>query len=145
MGSLNKVQLIGNMGADPEGRYLPSGDQVVNFSIATTDKWKDKQSGEQKEKTEWHRVSFFGRAAEVILEYCRKGSQIYVEGSLETRQYEKDGITRYSADIKGRNFQLLGGRGDGGERQDDRPAADTASKPQDGSGKQDRFDDDIPF
>ena len=122
MGSLNKVQLIGNLGADPEGRFLPSGDQVVNFSIATTDKWKDKKSGEQKEKTEWHRVSFFGRSAEVILEYCKKGSQIYVEGSLEARAYEKDGVTRYSTDITGRNVQRLAGGG-GGTCQGDLPAA----------------------
>ncbi len=143
MGSLNKVQLIGNLGADPEMKYLQSGDAVVNISIATTDKWKDKTSGEQKERTEWHRVSFFGRAAEVIAEYCYKGSSIYIEGSLQTRQYEKEGVTHYATDIKGRNFQLLGGKSDGGDR------AETAPRQSEGrsesSAKQEVFDDDIPF
>lgn len=141
MGSLNKVQLIGNLGADPDMKYLQSGDAVVNLSIATTDKWKDKTSGEQKERTEWHRVSFFGRSAEVIAEYCQKGSSIYIEGSLQTRQYEKEGQTHYATDIKGRNFQLLGGKGE--NRSEPAPRQDE-SKPEPAA-KQEEFEDDIPF
>ena len=151
MGSLNKVQVIGNLGADPETRYLPSGAAVTNLSLATTDKWKDKDTGEDREKTEWHRISFFGRAAEVIAEYCTKGSQLYVEGSLQTRKWQdKDGNDRYTTEIKGQNFQFLGGgrdRQEGGSRsqpapgrQEDRSEPD--AKPAD---KQDDFDDDIPF
>ena len=110
MGSLNKVILIGNLGADPEQKFLPSGACVVNLSIATTDKWKDKQSGEQREQTEWHRISFFGRPAEVIAEFAKKGSSMYVEGSIQTRKWQdKEGNDRYSTEIKGQNFQFLGG------------------------------------
>lgn len=147
MGSLNKVQLIGNLGADPEMKYLPSGSAVVNLSLATTDKWKDKQTGEPVERTEWHRISFFGRAAEVIAEYCSKGSALYVEGSLQTRKYEKDGVTHYATDIKGRDFQFLGGGRDQGSQSRSEPAdkpAEGSSKPA-AEPKQDDFDDDIPF
>lgn len=143
MGSLNKVQLIGNLGADPDMKYLQSGDAVVNLSIATTDKWKDKTSGEQKERTEWHRVSFFGRSAEVIAEYCQKGSSIYIEGSLQTRQYEKEGQTHYATDIKGRNFQFLGGKSDGGSRP--QPSSEQAESRPEPAPKQEAMDDDIPF
>ena len=102
-GSVNKVILIGNLGRDPEVRYLPSGDAVANFSIATTEKWKDKASGEMKEATEWHRVSFFGRLAEIAGEYLKKGSQVYIEGSLRTRKYQdkETGQDRYATDIRG--------------------------------------------
>jgi len=154
MGSLNKVQIIGNLGADPEMKYLPSGSAVCNFSVATTDKWKDKTSGEQQERTEWHRVSFFGRPAEVITEYMRKGSAIYVEGSIQTRSYEKDGQKHYVTEIKGRDFQFLGGgQQDGGTNSNSRsqpaPAAsesrsESTPRPESES-KQDDFDDDIPF
>lgn len=147
MGSLNKVQLIGNLGADPETRYLPSGSAVTNLSLATTDKWKDKETGEQKEKTEWHRISFFGRAAEVIAEYCQKGSSLYVEGSLQTRKWEdKEGNDRYTTEVKGQNFQFLGG-GQGGGQSRTRPAdSQSDSKPEPAQKpKQDDFDDDIPF
>lgn len=144
MGSLNKVMVIGNLGADPEMSYLPSGSAVVNLSLATTDKWKDKNTGEQKEQTEWHRVTFFGRAAEVIAEYCRKGSSMYVEGSLQTRKWQdKDGNDRYTTEIKGRDFQFLGGGqgGQGGQK----PEPRKPSQPDEPQGKQDDFDDDIPF
>jgi single-strand DNA-binding protein len=146
MGYLNKVQIIGNLGADPESKYLTSGDMVVNLSLATTEKWKDKQTGEPKEKTEWHRISFFGRAAEVIAEYCRKGDSIYIEGSLQTRKYEKDGQTHYATDIKGRNFQFLGGRrddSDGTGPAPRQPAPESESPAP--AARQDDLDDDIPF
>src|ERR1019366_6058380 len=98
MASINKVILIGNVGRDPETRFLPSGSAVANISIATTDTWKDKTSGEKKEATEWHRVVFFGRLAEIVGEYLKKGSQVYVEGRLQTRKYEKDGQDHYSTE-----------------------------------------------
>ena len=148
--SLNRAQILGNLGADPETRYMPSGEAVTNLSIATTDKWKDKQTGEQKERTEWHRVSFFGRRAEVIAEYFSKGDQIYVEGQIQTRKWQdKDGNDRYTTEIKGRDFQFCGptsGSGNGGGQQrqsQSRPEAPPAEPP--AGGKQDDFDDDIPF
>ena len=115
MASVNKVIIVGNLGADPETRYLPSGDAVCNIRVATTDKWKDKASGDMKEQTEWHRISFFGRLAEVAGEYLKKGSQIYVEGSLRTRKYQaQDGTDRFATDIRGDVMQMLGGRQGGG-------------------------------
>jgi len=144
MGSLNKVQLIGNLGADPDMKYMQSGDAVVNLSLATTDKWKDKKTGEQKEKTEWHRISFWGRAAEVIAEYCSKGSSLYVEGSLQTRTYEKEGQTHYATEVKGRDFQFLGG-GQGQNKAQDNPPQKQEEKPADDGSPQEGFDDDIPF
>ena len=109
---VNKVIIIGNLGKDPESKYLPSGDCVVNFSLATSESWKDKSSGEKVEKTEWHNCVAFRRLAEVIVEYCRKGSQIYIEGKLKTRTYEKDGQTHYATEIEAYTMQMLGGRGD---------------------------------
>ncbi len=115
MASVNKVIIVGNLGADPETRYLPSGDAVCNIRVATTDKWKDKASGEMKEQTEWHRISFFGRLAEIAGEYLKKGSQVYVEGSLRTRKYQdKDGTEKYATDIRGDTMQMLGSRQGGG-------------------------------
>jgi single-strand DNA-binding protein len=115
MASVNKVIIVGNLGADPETRYLPSGDAVCNIRVATTDKWKDKASGEMKEQTEWHRISFFGRLAEIAGEYLKKGSQVYVEGSLRTRKYQdKDGVEKYATDIRGDSMQMLGSRQGGG-------------------------------
>ena len=146
MGSLNKVMVIGNLGADPEMKYLASGDACVNLSLATTDTWKDKNSGEKKEKTEWHRISFFGRPAEVIAEYCSKGSSLFVEGSLQTRTYEKEGQTHYATEIKGRNFQFLGGGQGQNKSGGTRPPADDADEGDNNpKPKQDEFDDDIPF
>jgi single-strand DNA-binding protein len=114
MASVNKVILIGNLGRDPEIRYMPSGDAVANLRIATTDKFKDK-SGEQQEVTEWHSVAFFGKQAEICGQYLKKGSQIYVEGSLRTRKWQdKDGNDRYTTEIRGDRMQMLGGRGGGG-------------------------------
>ncbi len=114
MGSLNKVQIIGNLGQDPETKFLPSGDAVTNLSVATTDRWKDKE-GVQQERTEWHRVAFFGPKAETIAKYLSKGDPIYVEGSLQTRKWQdKDGNDRYTTEIKGRDFQFLSPKGEGG-------------------------------
>lgn len=112
MASVNKVILVGNLGADPEVRYMTSGDAVANIRLATTDRYKDKASGEFKEVTEWHRVSFFGRLAEIVGEYLKKGSQVYVEGRLKTRQWEKDGQKQYSTEIVADQMQMLGGRSD---------------------------------
>jgi len=147
MGSLNKVQIIGNLGADPETKYLPSGDEVVNLSIATTDRWKDKQTGEEKERTEWHRVSFFGRRAEVIAQYFSKGDPIYIEGSLQTRKYEKDGQDHYATEIKGRDFQFLSRKGEGTSDGSTRPPTQdaAANKPAATPKPQPGVDDDIPF
>jgi single-strand DNA-binding protein len=116
MASVNKVILVGNLGRDPETRTFPSGDQVCNVTIATTDKWKDKQSGEPKEHTEWHRLVFNGRLAEIAAQYLRKGSQIYVEGSIRTRKYQdKDGVEKFATDIRVDQMQMLGSRqGQGG-------------------------------
>ncbi|MGA9854296.1 MAG: single-stranded DNA-binding protein [Gammaproteobacteria bacterium] len=107
---INKVIIIGRLGADPEVRYMPNGDAVVNVTVATSEKWKDKATGEQKEKTEWHRVSAFRKTAEILAQYARKGSMIYVEGNLRTRKYEKDGQTHYVTEVLLRNLQLLGGK-----------------------------------
>ena len=118
MASVNKVILVGKLGRDPEMRALPSGDQIANLRIATNDKWRDKQSGEMREATEWHTVVFFGRQAEVCGQYLRKGSQVYVEGSLRTRKWQdKDtGTDRYATEIRGDTMQMLGSRqGTGGD------------------------------
>src|ERR1044071_2860238 len=117
MASVNKVIIVGNLGADPETRYLPSGEAVTNIRVATTDRWKDKASGEMKEATEWHRISFFGRLAEVAGEYLKKGSQVYVEGSLRTRKWQdkESGQDRYSTEIRGDTMQMLCRREGGGE------------------------------
>lgn len=162
MASVNKVIIVGNLGADPEIRYLPSGDAVASLRVATTDKWKDKQSGEMRENTEWHSISFFGRLAEVAGEYLKKGSQVYVEGSLRTRKYtDKNGVEKYATDIKGDTLQMLGSRqggersGSSGERQQGRPdrnayadaknRAQPQRQPAGGSSGFDDMDDDIPF
>lgn len=149
MASVNKVILVGNLGRDPELRYLPSGEAVVNLSLATTDKFKDK-TGAMQEVTEWHRVSFFGKTAEVCGQYLKKGSQIYIEGSLRTRKYtDKDGVEKYSTEIRGDRMQMLGGRGAGaGDGNDDTGGA-SGGKTMMGSDPQrtgfDDMDDDIPF
>jgi single-strand DNA-binding protein len=149
MASINKVILIGNLGRDPETRFLPSGSAVANISVATTDTWKDKTSGEKKEATEWHRVVFFGRLAEIAGEYLKKGSQVYVEGRLQTRKYEKDGQDHYSTEIIADTMKMLGSRsgmGSGEPREmREAPAAGesrTAKKP---AGQFQDMDDDIPF
>jgi len=163
MASVNKVIVVGNLGRDPEMRSFPSGDQVANVTIATTDKWKDKQTGEMKEATEWHRVVFNGRLAEIVGQYLRKGSQVYVEGSLRTRKWtDKDGIEKYTTEIRADQMQMLGSRqGMGGPGGDDgggyeaprqsAPARAPAAAPRQApaASKQasgfDDMDDDIPF
>jgi single-strand DNA-binding protein len=112
---INKVILVGNLGADPETRAMPSGTTVANLRIATSESWRDKQSGEQQERTEWHRVVLFGRLGEIAAEYLKKGSQVYIEGSLRTRKWQdKQGQERYSTEIVGNDMQMLGGRGGAG-------------------------------
>ena len=155
MASVNKVIIVGNLGRDPETRYLPSGEAVTNISVATTDTWKDKASGEKKEATEWHRVSFFGKLAEIAGEYLKKGSQVYVEGRLQTRKWQdKDGAEKYTTEIVADRMQMLGSRAGAGEprsdthgdaaQKGDAPAkpGGAAKKP---AGKFDDMEDDIPF
>lgn len=155
---VNKVILIGHLGADPEVRAMPSGESVANLRIATSEGWTDKNSGEKQERTEWHRVSLFGRVAEVASEYLHKGSQVYIEGQLRTRKWQdKQGNDRYSTEIVGREMQMIGGRGEG-EAQRPAPAAGSAGAkavargqkeperaPQQQSLPAEEFDDDIPF
>ncbi len=154
MASVNKVIIVGNLGADPETRYMPSGEPVTNIRVATTDKWKDKASGEMKEQTEWHRVVFFSRLAEIAGEYLKKGSQVYIEGSLRTRKYDKDGQTHYSTEIRGDVMQMLGRREGGGAPRDEGAAPSRGAAPAAGAdkapakkpaGKFDDMEDDIPF
>ncbi|CAN7785422.1 single-stranded DNA-binding protein [Caballeronia sp. LjRoot34] len=114
MASVNKVILVGNLGADPETRFLPSGDAVANIRLATTDRYKDKASGEMKEATEWHRVTFFGRLAEIVNEYVKKGSSLYIEGRIRTRKYtDQAGVEKYATEIVAEQMQMLGGRSSG--------------------------------
>ena len=149
---VNKVIIVGNLGQDPETRYMPSGSAVTNFTVATNESWKDKQTGEQKDRTEWHRVATFNRLAEIAAEYLRKGSQVYIEGKLRTRKWQgQDGNDRYTTEIIADEMQMLGGRGDGGGGNfgGGRDAAKKGGNqgggnapPQPGP---DDFDDDIPF
>jgi single-strand DNA-binding protein len=171
---VNKVILVGTCGQDPEVRYLPNGNAVTNLSLATSEQWTDKQSGQKVERTEWHRVSMFGKVAEIAGEYLRKGSQVYIEGKLQTREWEKDGIKRYTTeivvDMQG-TMQLLGGRpqnndqqGGGGNSYQQSAPREQAPRPQQASRQPrsappqpqqqpaqqpapdfDSFDDDIPF
>jgi single-strand DNA-binding protein len=159
MASVNKVIIVGNLGADPETRYAPSGDAICSIRVATTDRWKDKTSGEMKEATEWHRISFFGRLAEIAGQYLKKGSQVYVEGSLRTRKYQdkETGQDRYSTDIRGDTMQMLGrregmGGGGGGGGDFDESAPSRAAEPRAAAKAKapaktgfDDMDDDIPF
>ncbi|MFV1997724.1 MAG: single-stranded DNA-binding protein [Acidiferrobacterales bacterium] len=147
---VNKVILIGNLGKDPEVRYAPSGQAIANINIATSESWKDKTTGEKQEKTEWHRVVFFSRLAEIVGEYLKKGSQVYIEGRLQTRKWQdKEGNDRYTTEIVANEMQMLGSRQGGGAPAEDfnqdksysKPKAETASTPAGGGD----FDDDIPF
>ena len=150
MASVNRVTIVGNLGRDPEIRTMPSGDQIANVTVATTDKWKDKQSGEMREATEWHRVVFNGRLAEIAGQYLRKGSQVYVEGSLRTRKWtDQSGVEKYSTEIRADQMQMLGNRQEAGGRQSQAPAPRPQPAPRmptqpAGSGFDD-MDDDIPF
>ena len=148
---INKVIIVGNLGRDPEVRYTASGAAVANVTVATTDAWKDKQTGEQQERTEWHRVVFFGRLAEIVGEYLKKGRQIYVEGRLQTRKWEdQQGQERYTTEIVANEMQMLGGRGDVSDpgsapRGEERESAESGAGGKASSNKFDDFDDDIPF
>ncbi len=157
---LNKVMLIGNLGADPEVRYTAGDKAVANIRLATAESWRDRESGEQQERTEWHRVVFFGRLAEIVNEYLRKGSQVYVEGSIRTNKWQdRDGNDRYTTEIIASEMQMLGGRGSGGgERAEggaERPQRARAAAGQNAGGgsggaaqgepPMGDFDDDIPF
>jgi single-strand DNA-binding protein len=145
---INKVILVGNLGADPETRYMPSGSAVTNLSVATSESWKDKQTGEQTERTEWHKVVMFDRLAEIAAEYLRKGSQVYIEGKLQTRKWQdRDGNDRWTTEIRASEMQMLGGRGGSGGG-----GSFGGGPPQQGGGSSsppksapDDFDDDIPF
>jgi single-strand DNA-binding protein len=144
---VNKVILVGNLGRDPEVRYMPSGNAVANVTLATTESWKDKQTGEKQERTEWHNVVFYSRLAEIAGEYLKKGSQVYVEGSLRTRKWQdKSGNDRYTTEIIASEMQMLGGRGGstGYAAGDAKPPAAEQSASSAGSAAPD-FDDDIPF
>ena len=150
MASVNKVIVVGNLGKDPETRFLPDGKAVCNFSVATTDTWKDKASGEKKEATEWHRISAFGRLAEICGEYLKKGSQVYIEGKLKTRKWQdKEGQDRYTTEIIADAMQMLGSRsgmGGGEPRETREPAAGGESRPaRKPAGQFQDMDDDIPF
>ena len=141
---VNKVIIVGNLGNDPDTRAMPSGSSVTNLSVATSESWKDKQTGEQKDRTEWHRVAMFGRLAEIAAEYLRKGSQVYIEGRLRTRKWQdQSGNDRYSTEIVADEMQMLGGRSGSGS-----PAGGRNTDPVPGTppqGDSDDFDDDIPF
>jgi single-strand DNA-binding protein len=140
---INKVILVGHLGADPETRYMPSGGAVTNVRLATSDSWKDKNTGEQQDRTEWHNVAFFGRLAEIAGEYLRKGSQVYVEGRLRTRKWQdRDGNDRYTTEIIANEMQMLGGRPGAGapaKASSEAPAPERMGPPDE------EFDDDIPF
>lgn len=148
---VNKVILIGNLGGDPEIRYTQSGSAVANVNIATTEAWTDKESGGKREQTEWHRVVFFGRLAEIVNEYLKKGSQVYIEGRIQTRKWQdQSGQDRYSTEIVAREMQMLGGRGGGSSGNYDQSAPSAPSSPREPAGAPsgepaDDFDDDIPF
>ncbi|MFT6752747.1 MAG: single-strand DNA-binding protein [Candidatus Azotimanducaceae bacterium] len=163
---INKVILVGNLGNDPDTRYLPNGDAVTNISIATSESWKDKQTGENVDRTEWHRIVFFRRLAEISGEYLKKGSKVYVEGKLQTRQWEKDGQKHYTTEIVGNEMQMLDSRGEmggGGGYNQGPPSNNQSNQPsnqqpnqqsnqQSGNSGQsfeappvEDFDDDIPF
>lgn len=165
---VNKVILVGNVGKDPETRQMPGGGSVVNLTLATSESWKDKNTGQQQEKTEWHRVVFFNRLAEIVDQYVRKGSKLYIEGSLRTRSWEQDGVTRYATEIVANEMQMLDSRGGssessmgdnqfgkdsapqygGGSRDSSRgdsprDSGEPASAPR--PAEMDNYDDDIPF
>jgi single-strand DNA-binding protein len=156
---VNKVILVGNLGKDPESRYMPNGKAVTNFSVATTDSWKDKQTGEQREQTEWHNIVMYERLAEVAAEYLKKGSQVYIEGRLRTRKWQdKEGRDRYTTEVIANDMQMLGSRqgsggggspgGGGGDFSRGRDAPSQAAPASAGArapAEESPFDDDIPF
>jgi single-strand DNA-binding protein len=148
---VNKVILVGNLGKDPEVRYSPNGSAMANVTIATTESWKDRQTGEKQEKTEWHRVVFFSRLAEIVGEYLKKGSQVYIEGRLQTRKWQgQDGQDRYTTEIVANDMQMLGSRSAGSGTSDWNDQQNTANAipgqaPSSSTPPADDFDDDVPF
>ena len=164
---VNKVILVGNVGQDPETRYMPNGGAVTNITLATSEIWKDKNTGENQERTEWHRITFYQRLAEIVAEYVKKGSKLYVEGSLRTRSWEQDGVKRYATEIIASEMQMLDSRGAGGSSGGDGGGSYQSSRGASGGGgergsasggggsggsrgqqkpvPEDSFDDDIPF
>ncbi|MDD9890343.1 MAG: single-stranded DNA-binding protein [Gammaproteobacteria bacterium] len=156
---VNKAILVGNVGNEPEVRYMPNGNAVANVSIATSDSWKDKNTGEQQERTEWHRVVFFNRLAEIVEQYVKKGSKLYIEGRLQTRSWEQDGVKRYTTEIVASEMQMLDSRGSQGAQDfgnqppqgGDQAGGGGGQQPQAAASQQqapgnfDNFDDDIPF
>jgi len=139
---VNKVIIVGNLGADPDAKSMPSGNMVANFSVATTESWNDRDTGERQEKTEWHRVVFFGRIAEIADQYLKKGSQVYVEGKLQTRKWEdRDGNERWTTEIVGSQLEMLGDRMGSGSSQSNNMDQSTSKS----NFSDDEFDDDIPF
>ncbi|MFK7863131.1 MAG: single-stranded DNA-binding protein [Pseudohongiellaceae bacterium] len=154
---VNKVILVGNVGNEPEVRYMPNGNAVANVSIATSETWKDKGTGDQQEKTEWHRVVFFNRLAEIVEQYVKKGSKLYLEGRLQTRQWEQDGVKRYTTEVVANEMQMLDSRNGGGmdqgggggfgqsQPQQAPQSAPKAAPSQAAPSNFDNFDDDIPF
>jgi single-strand DNA-binding protein len=150
---VNKVILVGNLGKDPETRYMPSGSAVTNLTLATSESWKDKQSGEAQERTEWHKIAMFGRLAEIAAEYLRKGSQVYIEGKLRTRKWQdKEGKDRYTTEIVADEMQMLGGKGGGagasaaaGGGMGAGAGGGSSRAAVNDSGPPGDFDDDIPF
>ncbi|GJM14152.1 MAG: single-stranded DNA-binding protein [Pseudohongiella sp.] len=152
---VNKVILVGNTGNDPEFRVMPNGNGVANVSLATSETWKDKNTGDQQEKTEWHRVIFFNRLAEIVEQYVKKGTKLYIEGRLQTRSWEQDGVKRYTTEIVASEMQMLDSRGGGsagdssfgqsGAAPAAKPQSSTSAAPQAAPANFDNFDDDIPF
>jgi single-strand DNA-binding protein len=137
MSSVNKVIIVGNLGKDPEIRYTSAGKPIANITVATSETWKDKNTGEKREKAEWHKVTFFDKLAEIVGQYLKKGSKIYLEGKLQTRKWQdKDGQDRYTTEIVGSEMKMLSGKGDGESRSAPAPAASNAGND---------FDDDVPF
>ena len=140
---INKVIIVGNLGADPDSRAMPSGNAVTNISVATSESWNDRDTGEQQEKTEWHRVVFFNRLAEIAAQYLKKGSQVYVEGKLQTRKWEdKEGNERWTTEIVANQMQMLGDRMSGDISNDNASSSQSSS---DNDNPEIEFDDDIPF
>ena len=143
---INKVILVGNLGKDPEVRYMPNGGAVANITLATSESWKDKQSGEQKEQTEWHRVVFYQRLAEIAGEYLKKGSKVYIEGKLRTRKWQdKDGQDKYMTEIIADEMQMLDSRGGAGSSNDSPKSEKSSSSQHSEPAGMDDFNDDIPF
>lgn len=148
MRGVNRVTIIGRLGADPETRYMPNGNAVSNVTLATSDSWKDRETGQLQERTEWHRVVFFGKIAEIAGQYLRKGSKVYIEGRLQTREWEKDGIKRYTTeiivDMRGQ-MQMLDSQQQGGQQAHQQPAQQQGAPHQAPAYQANDFDSEVPF